>query len=133
MDFDNNDTSSTISNGSSNDNLFKGSKVVLVDEDNPWFNKENVPEKYIPTSFTIDNNPYKQDIYVKEGKYKTNIQNLKPLLKTHSFLERKLIAENADKNYGIENFNKENNDSTNRNILVILVVILLVIYLYKRK
>ena len=140
MDFDNNNTNevsvdnnSTISNDSSHDNLFKGCKVVLVEDDNPWYNKEEVPDKYIPSSFTIDDNPYKQDVYLKQGKYKTNIRNMKSLEKTHSFLERKLIAEQADKNYGIENFNKETNDNMNRNILIILIVILIIIYLYKRK
>ena len=63
---------------SSIDNLLKGSQVVLVDSDNPWYlNKElNVAGKYIPSEFSLefkDDNPYKQSTYVKEGRYRTNL------------------------------------------------------------
>ena len=131
----------TVSNSDQSfDNMLKGTEVVLVDSDNPWYlNQElRVATKYIPSEFSLefkDDNPYKQSIYVKQGRYRTELtpEQQGKLLKTHSFLERKLIAEQADKNYGIENFNKETNDNMNRNILIILIVILMIIYLYKRK
>jgi hypothetical protein len=123
----------TLSNGSQSfNNMLKGTEVVLVDSDNPWYlNQElRVATKYIPSEFSLefkDDNPYKQSTHVKQGRYKTELstdQQAK-LLKTHSFLERKLITENR------EFFNNKNGDNMNRNILIILLLILAVIYFYK--
>ena len=103
---------------SSIDNLLKGSQVVLVDSDNPWYlNKElNVANKYIPSEFSLefkDDNPYKQSTYVKQGRYRTELtpEQQAKLLKTHSFYERKLIVD------GKEYFNQDkSSDNMNRNI-----------------
>ena len=120
---------------SSIDNLLKGSQVVLVDSDNPWYlNKElNVAGKYIPSEFSLefkDDNPYKQSTYVKEGRYRTNLtpEQQAKLLKTHSFYERKLIVD------GKEYFNQDkSSDNMNRNILIALIASIIIIYLYKRR
>ena len=133
--FDNSfDNYDTISNSEqSYDNMLKGTEVVLVDSDNPWYlNQElRVATKYIPSDFSAefkDDNPYKRSLYVKEGRYRTELspdQQAK-LLKTHSFLERKLITENR------EFFNNKGGDNMNRNILVVLILVFLVfIYFYK--
>ena len=120
---------------SSIDNLLKGSQVVLVDSDNPWYlNKElNVANKYIPNEFSLefkDDNPYKQSTYVKQGRYRTELtpEQQAKLLKTHSFYERKLIVD------GKEYFNQDkSSDTMNRNILIALIAIIIIIYLYKRR
>ena len=117
------------------DNLLKGTQVILVDSDDPWYlNKDlNVACKYIPSEFSLefkDDNPYKQSISLKEGKYKTQLspQQQAKLLKTHSFYERKLITE------GKEYFNLDKtSDTMNRNILIALIIIIIAIYLYKRR
>ena len=129
--------SDNSTNDSSIDNLLKGTQVVLVDSDNPWFlNKSlEVSQKYIPNDFCLefkDDNPYKRNISLKQGRYKTELSPLQQaeLLKTHSFLERKLITDNK------EYFNatsKISSDTMNRNILIGIIIILIVIYLYKRK
>ena len=117
------------------DNLLKGTQVILVDSDDPWYlNKDlNVAGKYIPSEFSLefkDDNPYKQSISLKEGKYKTQLspQQQAKLLKTHSFYERKLIVD------GKEYFNQDkSSDNMNRNILIALIAIIIIIYLYKRR
>ena len=114
---------------SSIDNLLKGTQVVLVDSDNPWYlNKElNVSVKYIPSEFSAefkDDNPYGQ------AKYKTSLspEQQAKLLKTHSFYERKLIVD------GKEYFNQDkSSDNMNRNILIALIAVIIIIYLYKRR
>ena len=122
----------TMSNeDKSYDNMLKGTEVVLVDSDNPWYlNHElRVASKYIPSEFYLEfknNNPYRQSTYVKQGRYDTELRpdQQSKLLKTHSFLERKLITDNRE-------FLNKNGDTMNRNILLILIVILAFIYFYK--
>lgn len=118
-------------------NLLKGTDVVLVDSDNPWFlnKKLKVASKYIPNNFCSEfknDNPYKQNYLLKNAKFKSSVtpeQQEKLIYQPHSFLERKLITDTK------ENFDYTNiiNDSMNRNILIGIIVIIGIIYIYKRK
>jgi hypothetical protein len=109
-----------------NNNLFEGSHVVLTIDEDPWYQSGNlgIPDKYIPTDFTSDDDPYKSDIHLKYAPYKSNVKldkNKHDLGLGHSFLERK-------KN--MENFTMS--DNTNRNILIVLLIIIILIYLIKK-
>jgi hypothetical protein len=109
-----------------NNNLFEGSHVVLTMDEDPWYQSGNlgIPEKYIPSDFTSDDDPYKSDIHLKYAPYKSNVKLDKTkydLGLGHSFLERK-------KN--MEQFTIS--DNTNRNILIILIIIILIIYFIKK-
>ena len=112
---------------SNNNNLFEGSHVVLTLEEDPWYQSDNlgIPQKYIPSDFTSDDDPYKTDYHQKYARYKSNVKldiNKFDLGLGHSILERK-------KN--MENFNVS--DNTNRNILLILLIIIILIYFIKRQ
>jgi len=118
-------------------NLLKGTEVVLVDSDSPWFlnKKLNVAPKYIPNNFNSEfnnDNPYKENHLLKQAKYKTNVtpeQQNKLIYQPHSLLERKLVSETK------ENFDytKITNDKMNRNILIGILIIIIFIYIYKRR
>lgn len=107
-----------------NNNLFEGSHVVLTLENDPWYqsNDLGIPQKYIPTDFTSDDDPYKSDVHSKYARYKSNVKldmGKYDLGLGHSIIERK-------KN--MENFS----DNTNRNILIVLIIIIILIYLLKK-
>jgi len=109
-----------------NNNLFEGSHVVLTMDEDPWYQSDNlgIPQKYIPSDFTSDDDPYKSDLHLKYAPYKSNVKLDKTkydLGLGHSFLERK-------KNM----INFTMSDNTNRNILIVLIIIIILIYLLKR-
>ena len=109
-----------------NNNLFEGSHVVLTLDNDPWYQSGNlgIPEKYIPSDFTSDDDPYKTDLHQRYAPYRTNVKldvNKYDLGLGHSLLERK---------NKIENFTLS--DNTNRNILILLLIIILVIYFVKK-
>lgn len=109
-----------------NNNLFEGSHVVLTIDDDPWYQSGNlgIPDKYIPSDFTSDDDPYKSDVFLKYAPYKTNVKldrTKYDLGLGHSLLERK-------KN--MENFTTS--DNTNRNILIVLLIIIILIYFIKK-
>jgi len=109
-----------------NNNLFEGSHVVLTLDNDPWYQSGNlgIPEKYIPSDFTSDDDPYKTDLHQRYAPYRSNVKldvNKYDLGLGHSFLERK----NKTENFTLS-------DNTNRNILILLLIIILVIYFVKK-
>ena len=57
-------------------NLFEGSHVVLTLDEDPWYQSGDlgIPDKYIPSDFTSDDDPYKQDVSQRYGRYKSNVR-----------------------------------------------------------
>lgn len=103
--------------------LFKGSHVVLVNEENPWYINKGVPQKYISYSeFAKEEGVQRMMLYEI---YQPNQKELtEDPSKSYSRLQRKLQTE-------IEGFNMDKSDMMNRNILVIILIILLGIFIYR--
>ena len=110
-----------------NNNLFEGSHVVLTLDNDPWYHSDNlgIPQKYIPSDFTTDDDPYKSDIHLRYAPYKSNVvldTKKYDLGLGHSIIERKKRMENF-----------KISDNTNRNILFILILIIVAIYLFRKQ
>jgi hypothetical protein len=121
------------------ENLFKGSHVVLVSDDNPWYVNKGIPIKYISKDFNKEMNsdipsPYEQGMYDKENYY-TNC-DMRPDLanfgRGYSYLENE-ISTRCEPKSKVEGFSGYNDsDNMNRNILIIILVLLVMFYIYRR-
>lgn len=135
-----------LNNNYLDQNLFKGSHVVLVSENNPWYVNKGVPLKYISNKeFTNkfekpSGDPYGRLMYEHQD-YKSDcklIDTLPDLGFGHSILERKIaVGDKCIKNKDL-NQNRESEgfsgdpDKMNRNILIFILLSLIIFYLYRR-
>jgi hypothetical protein len=141
-----------LNNNYLDQNLFKGSHVVLVSENNPWYVNKGVPLKYISNKeFTNkfekpSGDPYGRLMYEHQD-YKSDcelIDELPDLGFGHSILERKIAVgdkciKKKDMNQNKENYSNNvnegfsgNPDKMNRNILIFILLTLIIFYLYRK-
>jgi hypothetical protein len=129
----NNNSDNEFNNNYIDQNFFKGSHVVLVSEEDPWYLNKGIPQKYISNmefvndieSYSRGMSPY--EIYKSDIKLDTTLPDLGL---GHSMLHRKITTDGNNYLDGVEGFSSSKSDIMNRNILLILLVILLIFWLY---